>query len=489
MAVTKCKALHGRLDSAITYIMNVDKTMYGDLIYGYECSGEYAAHQMQVVFDLYKKSNSVRTGYHLIQSFDPEDNITPEKAFEIGKEFASRVLGTDTQYILSTHVDKDHVHNHIIFNSVPFAGDHKMYRWTQNERRRIEQISDELCRENGFCVIEEKSGERGKTNYKDGRVNNALNTLRSSIDKAVEHSSNINEFVDYLQNEYGIETRIGKTITFTLHSDDFENGIFRCRDRKLGSAYSPDALENRMKGIDVPPNLVTKKSRGNEVWYEKRIRKIINVNNNEKALKSKAYANSIYASNASNKIQTLNYVLDLGYRSMEEYLKHIDDISIKRSQNNKIINENKLKADKITEQIKNVKNYRNYKKIFDEFNTISEPKTHDRFLEEHSKELLDYQMASMYFADQKPYKNPYKISLNELYAELKKLKEERSTLYDENQTITSELKESKNVVYNIKKILDINDDIPKNNDVSVMDIDEKTQRENKEIKNKNSIIE
>lgn len=463
MAVSKCKALHGKLDNVIAYITNFEKTMQGDLVYSFNCSPAFAARQMELVYMRNRKSNATRTGYHLIQSFDPEDDISPEKAFEIGKEFAKKVVGINTQYIIATHVDKDHIHNHIVFNSCPFRGEStKMYRWTPKEGKRIESINDNLCRQNGCSVIEKKSGVRGKSwsqhSKADSKTDRALCTIRGCIDSCIENVNSLEELAIKLYDEYGIDMRIGKTITFSIYDENFESNEFKCRDRRLGSAYSVDSLNNRIKGLDIGPNLVTKKIRNGATSYQKKINKVVDVVANKKAMSSAAYSNALYTSNASAKLQTFNYIRERGFESEREFLEHYQSIEKTLKENNKLINVHKDRTDKLSEKITQVKNYRDNKKIYSEYIKCPEDEK-EKFKDAHNDELMDYYLAEMYFNNlDEPVVNPYKISLKDLFSELKEIKTENSRLYEENKIILKELSETKNVAYNVMKTLNINTD-------------------------------
>lgn len=459
MAISKVKALHGKLDNVIAYITNIGKTMQGDLIYSFNCSPAFAARQMEMIWESNRKSNATRTGYHLIQSFDPEDDISPEKAFELGKVFAKKVIGNNKQFILATHVDKGHIHNHIVFNSVPFRGDNlRMYRWTPAEGRRIESINDSICKKYGCSYIEEKSGVKAKTwsqhQKSDSNTDRALSTIRGCIDLCIDKVDSLEELATKLNDDFGIEMRVGKTITFSMFDEKFESDFFKCRDRKLGTAYSVDALKNRIDGKGIGPNLITKKSRNGIVSYNKKINRVVDVQSNKKAINSAAYSNALYSSNASAKIQTFNYIIERGFKSEHDFLEHYFDIERKLKDNNKAINSYKERTEKLSEKINQVKNYRDNKKIYTQYMKCSESEK-ESFKEAHNNELTDYFLAEIYFSNIVPPVNPYKISLKELFNELKDCKSEKDRLFEENKLILKELSETKNVAYNVMKTLNL----------------------------------
>ena len=92
----------------------------------------------------------------MLQSFSPEDNITPEKAHELGKEFADKMLKGKFEYVIATHIDKDHIHNHIIFNATSFY-DLNKYHHDNKDTQRMHEINDKICSENDLSVVEKKS--------------------------------------------------------------------------------------------------------------------------------------------------------------------------------------------------------------------------------------------------------------------------------------------------------------------------------------------
>jgi len=159
MAVTQIHAIQTTLVKAIDYISNPDKTDDALLIYGYNCTPEIAALE----FEMTKKAANKQGGvlaHHLIQSFKPGE-VDYATAHEIGKRLADEHLKGEYEYIIATHVDRQNIHNHIIFNSVPINGGNK-YRETMPNYFKIREISDKLCLENSLSVIEEPSGSRGK---------------------------------------------------------------------------------------------------------------------------------------------------------------------------------------------------------------------------------------------------------------------------------------------------------------------------------------
>lgn len=182
--------------------------------------------------------------HHVIQSFNPEDNITAREANELGRKLAEEIA-PGHEAAVYTHTDRDHVHNHIVINSVSFE-DGKKYHSDREQLYNIREASDRLCREHGLSVVQEHTQperltmaerqirQRGESPWKD--------ELRNAIDKAKEHSKSLDDMKDYLQKNFGIEMKIqNKNVSF-LHP---EKEKF-CRGKTLGEAYTKDTLTKEL---------------------------------------------------------------------------------------------------------------------------------------------------------------------------------------------------------------------------------------------------
>ena len=173
------------LDNAAAYVVNADKTNAGEYVTSYACSVEMA----DIDFMLSKKEYASITGrtqdsdvlaYHVRQAFKPGE-ITPEKANELGLELARKFTKNAHAYIVATHVDKSHIHNHIIFNSTTIDSTRK-FRNPKHSNKIIRRISDQICLENGLSVVENPAPSKGK-NYRQwqGEKLSLLIDLQNSI--------------------------------------------------------------------------------------------------------------------------------------------------------------------------------------------------------------------------------------------------------------------------------------------------------------------
>ena len=159
MAVTKIHAIKSTLGKAITYICNEQKTDSKVLISSFGCAPETADLEFKFLLSN-NKEGGPNLAYHLIQSFAPGE-VTGEEAHRISQDLADRFLQGKYSYVLTTHIDKDHVHSHFIFCAVNRENNKKYHGCTQNYYK-IRSISDKLCMEHGKSVIKEFK-DTGKT--------------------------------------------------------------------------------------------------------------------------------------------------------------------------------------------------------------------------------------------------------------------------------------------------------------------------------------
>ncbi len=161
MAITKIHAIKSTLGKALAYIENPDKTDGQMLVSGYNCEPQTASIDFEMTAVLahkarnLKRKRSTNLAYHLIQSFSPEDAVTPEQAHELGKKLAFEYTGGKYEYVVATHIDKGHIHNHIVINAVSFYDYKKLRTVPYRTARQIRDISDRLCIEAHLSVIDD----------------------------------------------------------------------------------------------------------------------------------------------------------------------------------------------------------------------------------------------------------------------------------------------------------------------------------------------
>ena len=245
MAVTKTHPIKSTLKAAIDYICNPVKTDGSLLISAYGCSAETAdiefAWTRQHAID--KGEN---LGRHLIQAFAPGE-VTPEEAQQIGLELAKEILGGKYEFVLTTHIDRGHIHNHVIWNAVSFA-DHRHYHSNKRSYYEIRRVSDRLCKEHGLSVIV-PGQEKGKSYVEHQAVRNGTSykaRLKSAIDRLLPACADLEDLLRRLQEE-GYDIRRGKYISCRASNQERFTRL-----KTLGVDYTEESLAARIAGCTRP---------------------------------------------------------------------------------------------------------------------------------------------------------------------------------------------------------------------------------------------
>ena len=248
MAVTKTDPIKSTLKAAIDYICNSDKTDGKLLVSSFGCAAETA----DIEFEWTRRHSidkGTHLGRHLIQAFEPGE-VSAAEAHEIGLQLAKEILGGKYEFVLTTHIDKGHIHNHLIFNAVSFT-DHKHYHSNKRSYHEIRRTSDRLCREHGLsvivpgrdkgkCYIEHQAAQNG-TSYKA--------QLKAAIDRRIPASSSLEDLLARLQRE-GYEIKRGKYIS--ARAPDQERFT---RLKTLGADYKrKKPLSPALPEAPVPPD-------------------------------------------------------------------------------------------------------------------------------------------------------------------------------------------------------------------------------------------
>ena len=252
MAVTKIHAIKSTLSKAVAYIENPGKTADQVLITGYGTDPHTAPLEFEMTRQLAKekKGNFEKTGkannlaYHMIQSFSPTDQLTPKKAHELGRAWADEVLKGKHQYILATHLDKGHLHNHVIFNATSFKDFTKFRSVPYKTAAMLRAVSDKLCQIHNLEIIKHPRGI-GKSYHELQHAKHGTSwkaQIAAAIDQATSQTTTYSEFKQYL-NQTGVEVKEGKRLSFRLKAN--KQGRF-CRGDRIGSDYSREGIEQRL---------------------------------------------------------------------------------------------------------------------------------------------------------------------------------------------------------------------------------------------------
>ncbi len=222
MAITKILARKGRLDKAIRYVLNGDKTNEQILTARFNCEPGWELKQMLDTKREYGKNDGVQY-YHIIQAFKPGE-IEPEQALEIAKAFVEEYL-PGYEVVIGTHVDKAHIHNHILFNSVNAETGKKYHSNPQTYYSQIRRISDRLCRERGLSVITLGEGANSKAvSYAEWlQQSRGQPTFRSMLEadlrQSIEAANDLGHFFMLMEHQ-GYEIKHGRRLGFRLRCQE-----------------------------------------------------------------------------------------------------------------------------------------------------------------------------------------------------------------------------------------------------------------------------
>ncbi len=300
---------------ALDYIMNPDKTEEKLLVSGFACSPESA--DLEFAFtreegrkNVMDKGNNL--AFHLIQSFKPGE-VNAETAHKLGKKFADEVLKGKYEYVISTHVDQNHIHNHIIFNATSFV-DHHKYVSNKRSYHKICRISNRICQENGL-VTSMPTGEKGKS-YKENmeyhRGNSWKAKLKVAVDKAIWSSINYDEFLQKMKLA-GYEIRQGKNLAFRApEQKNFTNM------KSLGSYYTEEnvllRLEKNRHKTKSPRNV------------SREVRLFVNISSYVSTGNRAGFERWAQLNNLKEAARTFNYLSENNLLNYEDFKQHIADI-------------------------------------------------------------------------------------------------------------------------------------------------------------------
>ena len=376
MAVTKTHPIKSTLKAAIDYICNPKKTDGKLLVSSYGCAAETA----DIEFAWTRRhaiDKGTNLGRHLIQAFQPGE-VTPEQAHEIGMELAKEILGGKYEFVLTTHIDKDHVHNHLIFNAVSFT-DHKHYHSNKRSYHYIRRTSDRICKEHGLSVI--IPGQAKGKSYIEHQAAQARTSykakLKAAIDRLIPASADFEDLLLRLQRE-GYEIKRGKYVS--CRASDQERFT---RMKTLGVDYTEEAITARIAGRSRPSRQ-PKQRNG-------RISLLVDIQNNIKAQQSAGYRRWATIENLKRIADTSNFLTEHGIGSYEELLDRCEAASASVAQLKADLRDTGAKVDELTLKMKHVATYRQLKPIYDRYKASRDK---EKFLRGHESEIILFEAAA-----------------------------------------------------------------------------------------------
>ena len=422
MAVTKIKAIRGTLSKAIAYILNPEKTDEKLLVSSYGCASETAAREFEWTRKIaeQKGMNPVRIiARHVIQSFEIGE-VTPELAHEIGKQFADEILEGKYEYVLTTHIDKDHVHNHLIFNAVDFV-DYHAYKSYKRIYYDMREVSDRLCKENGLSVIPPSQNKgMGYKEYTEAKRGTSWKQkLKQTIDRLVITAKDYDDFLRLMQ-EAGYEIKTGKYISFRAEGQERFT-----RSKTIGENYTEERIKERIAGRTP--------RRSQRQTTPKGISLIGDIQERIRLIDSKGYEHKAKLTILKEAARTLNYLTENNLLQYADLEKKVEDVHSSYDRTGKELKVVEARLREVQPLIKNISNYQRLKPVYDAF---QKAKDKSGFKAKHEAELVIFEAArSTLLAMQGDEKLP---SLKTLQAEQQRLLEEQQRLYDERAKLKKE---------------------------------------------------
>ena len=437
MAVTKIKAIRGTLSKAIAYILNPEKTDEKLLVSSYGCASETAAREFEWTRKIaeQKGMNPVRIiARHVIQSFEIGE-VTPELAHEIGKQFADEILGGKYEYVLTTHIDKDHVHNHLIFNAVDFV-DYHAYKSYKRIYYDMREVSDRLCKENGLSVIPPSQNKgMGYKEYTEAKRGTSWKQkLKQTIDRLVITAKDYDDFLRLMQ-EAGYEIKTGKYISFRAEGQERFT-----RSKTIGENYTEERIKERIAGRTP--------RRSQRQTTPKGISLIGDIQERIRLIDSKGYEHKAKLTILKEAARTLNYLTENNLLQYADLEKKVEDVHSSYDRTGKELKGVEARLREVQPLIKNISNYQRLKPVYDAF---QKAKDKPGFKAKHEAELVIFEAArSTLLAMQDDEKLP---SLKTLQAEQQRLLEEQQRLYDERVKLKKEVKQIETIKSNVDTFL------------------------------------
>ena len=425
------------MSKAIAYILNPEKTDEKLLVSSYGCASETAAREFEWTRKIaeQKGMNPVRIiARHVIQSFEIGE-VTPELAHEIGKQFADEILGGKYEYVLTTHIDKDHVHNHLIFNAVDFV-DYHAYKSYKRIYYDMREVSDRLCKENGLSVIppSQNKGMDYKEYTEAKRGTSWKQKLKQTIDRLVITAKDYDDFLRLMQ-EAGYEIKTGKYISFRAEGQERFT-----RSKTIGENYTEERIKERIAGRTP--------RRSQRQTTPKGISLIGDIQERIRLIDSKGYEHKAKLTILKEAARTLNYLTDNNLLQYADLEKKVEDVHSSYDRTGKELKGVEARLREIQPLIKNISNYQRLKPVYDAF---QKAKDKPGFKAKHEAELVIFEAArSTLLAMQGDEKLP---SMKTLQAEQQRLLEEQQRLYDERAKLKKEVKQIETIKSNVDTFL------------------------------------
>lgn len=433
MAVTKIKPIKSTLSKALDYIENPDKTDGKMLVSSFGCSYETADIEFEYTLSqALQKGNNL--AFHLIQSFEPGE-VDYQKAHEIGKQLADAVTKGQHEYVLTTHIDKGHVHNHIIFCAVNFV-DHHKYNSNKRSYYGIRNMSDKLCRENGLSVVVPGKGSKGKSyaEYQAEKTGTSWKgKLKTTVDALIPQVSSFEELLTRLQAA-GYEIKPGKYVSCRAPGQERFTRL-----KTLGADYTEEAVRERIAGRRTRTAKAPKAERG--------VSLLIDIENSIKAAQSRGYEQWAKIHNLKQAAKTLNFLTEHQISRYEDLTAKITEIQTESDKAGDALKEVEKRLADMAVLIKNVSTFQKTKPAYD---TYRKARNKERYRAAHEGTVILHEAAAKALKAAGISKLP---NLAALQAEYEKLQEQKEALRADYGKLKKQVREYDVIKQNIDSIL------------------------------------
>ena len=434
MAVTKIKPIKSTLSKALDYIQNPAKTDEKMLVSSFGCSYETADIEFAYTLSqALEKGNNL--AHHLMQSFEPGE-VSYEKAHEIGRQLADAVTKGQHEYVLTTHIDKGHIHNHVIFCAVNFI-DHRKYNSNKRSYYGIRNISDRLCRENGLSVVVPGRGSKGKS-YAEFQAEKTGTSwkgkLKIAVDALIPQASDFADFLRLLQAA-GYEIKPGKCISCRAPGQERFTRL-----KTLGADYTEEAISERISGKRARAAKAPRADRGG-------VSLLIDIENSIKAAQSKGYEHWAKIHNLKQAAKTMNFITEHKIEQYTDLTAKIAEIQTESEQAADALKSAEKRLADMAVLMKHVATYQKTKPVYDAYRKA---KNKERYRAGHERDIILHEAAAKALKTAGITKLPNPATLQKEYEALQAQKE---ALYADYGKLKKKVREYDVIKQNIDSIL------------------------------------
>lgn len=424
MAITKTHPIKSTLKAAIDYICNPAKTDGKLLVSSFGCAAETA----DIEFEWTRRhaiDKGTNLGRHLIQAFAPGE-VSSEEAHEIGMELAKEILGGKYEFVLTTHIDKGHIHNHLLWNAVSFA-DYKHYHSNKRSYHYIRRTSDRICKEHGLSVII-PGKEKGKSYIEHRAAQTGTSykaKLKATIDRLIPTSADFGDLLLRLQRE-GYEIKRGKYVS--CRASDQERFT---RLKTLGVDYTEEAITSRIAGASRPSRKLRQR--------DDHIRLLMDIQSKQGA----GLQHWAKLQNLKQAAKTLNFITEHGIDTYEELESKLAALTDRRDNTLASIKAAEGRIAELTLIAKYADTYRKCRPIYDRYKQSGDK---EKFLRGHESEIILFEAAVRELKRLGAVPLP---SVDRVQAELAELTARKNTLYAEYSDAKRQIREYETIRQNL----------------------------------------